>query len=55
VLVSDNAPPDFTLFEGSHFETENDYLIFVYYKDIRKRYESLVGFKILNTVEKSRL
>jgi len=54
VFIPDNTPPDFTLFEGSHFETENDYLIFVYFKDFRERYESLVGFKILNSVDKSR-
>ena len=53
VFVPENAPVDFTFFEGSHFETENDYLIFVYYQDFRKRYETLVGFKILNTIEKS--
>jgi len=55
VFVPSNEPPDFTLFEGSHFETENDYLIFVYYKDFRKRYETLVGFKILNSVHKGNL
>ncbi len=53
VFVPEKGKPDFTFFEGSHFETENDYLVFVYYKDFRKRYETLVGFKILNTIPKS--
>jgi hypothetical protein len=53
VFVPDTGPMDFVMFEGSHFETENDYLVFVYYKDFRKRYETLVGFKIFNTVDKS--
>ncbi len=53
VFVPENGKPDFTFFEGSHFETENNYLVFVYYKDFRKRYETLVGFKILNTIPKS--
>ena len=44
---------DFSMFEGSHYETENDYLVFVYYHDFRKRYETLVGFKLFNTVQKS--
>ena len=52
-FVHKNGNPNFPMFEGSHFETENDYMIFVYYKDFRKRYETLVGFKILNTIPKS--
>jgi hypothetical protein len=53
VFVPENGKVDFTMFEGSHYETENDYLVFVYYQDFRKRYETLVGFKLFNTVEKS--
>lgn len=52
VFVPNKGNPDFTMFEGSHFETENDYMVFVYYKDFRERYETLVGFKILNTIPK---
>ncbi|MCD6332394.1 MAG: DUF5103 domain-containing protein [Bacteroidales bacterium] len=29
--------------EGNHYETENEYLIFVYYADPRLRYEQLIG------------
>lgn len=37
--------------EGSFWETENDYQIFVYYKDIASRYDRLVGYRKLNSVE----
>ena len=40
---------DPTFFEGNHFETENDYLILVYYKQAGVRYERLVGTKRLNS------
>ena len=40
---------DPTFFEGNHFETENSYLILVYYKQIGKQYERLVGIKKLNS------
>ncbi len=36
--------------EGSFWETENDYQIFVYYKDIAGRYDRLVGYTILNSL-----
>jgi hypothetical protein len=37
--------------EGSFWETENDYQIFVYYKSIADRYDRLVGYRILNSLE----
>jgi hypothetical protein len=40
---------DQTLIEGNHYETENEYLIFVYYKDISDRYEQLVAFQVVNS------
>jgi len=43
---------DETLLEGSHYETENDYIIYVYYKNISLRYDQLVGVKFLNTQNK---
>jgi hypothetical protein len=39
--------------EGSFYETENDYHIFVYFKDYSSRYEQLIGFKTLNSVNKN--
>ena len=35
--------------EGSHWETENNYQIYVYYRDLAGRYDRLVGFKQLNS------
>lgn len=42
---------DLTSIDGSHFETENDYYIFVYYRDIRERFDRLVGVAIANSVK----
>jgi hypothetical protein len=43
--------PDFNIIEGSHFETENDYLIMAYQKDSRG-YDRLTGFRVFNTLNK---
>lgn len=40
---------DATFFEGNHFETENDYIILIYFKQASARYERLVGMKRLNS------
>ncbi len=37
-----------TAFEGSHFETENDYQIFFYYRKPGARWEELIGYAELN-------
>ena len=37
--------------EGSFWETENDYQIFIYYKSFSGRYDRLVGYRLLNSVE----
>lgn len=36
--------------EGSFWETENDYQIFVYFTDLAGRYDRLVGYRQLNSV-----
>ena len=41
---------DLSFIEGNHYETENDYLIFVYWHDITSRYDHLTGFKAVNSV-----
>jgi hypothetical protein len=43
---------DDTALEGSHFETENDYQILVYYRPPGARWEELIGFRLLNTAKK---
>jgi len=44
--------PDNILLEGSYFETENNYQILVYYHPPTARWEELVGFRWLSTVQK---
>ncbi|MBN1984675.1 MAG: DUF5103 domain-containing protein, partial [Prolixibacteraceae bacterium] len=43
------AVADHKNFEGSFWTTENDYQIFVYYRDLGSRYDRLVGFRQLNS------
>jgi hypothetical protein len=37
-------------FEGSHYETENDYLVLIYYRNPRERYDRVVGTAVKNTL-----
>jgi len=41
-----------SIFEGSHYETENDYLVLVYYRNPRDRYDRLIGSVIANTLNR---
>ena len=41
---------DNTLIEGSHYQTENDYQVFVYHRAAGSRYDRLVGYAAMNTV-----
>ncbi len=41
--------PDNTAFAGSHYETENEYQLMVYYHPAGARWTELVGFRSLNT------
>ncbi len=47
-----SAEPSF--FEGNHYETENDYLILVYYRNPKERYDRIIGSLIVNTSGKIR-
>lgn len=40
---------DESYIEGSHFETENDYCIYVYYKPLSSNYDQLIGMKRFNS------
>jgi hypothetical protein len=44
--------PDNTYFEGSHFETENDYQILVYYHPAGARWVELVGYRVLSSIKR---
>lgn len=53
VFVVDGAPViDAFFFEGSHYEAENDYVIYVYYRTNNSRYDRLVGYQIVNSVRR---
>lgn len=41
-----------SLFEGSHYETENDYTIIVYYRNPRDRYDRIIGTSTVNTLNR---
>jgi hypothetical protein len=41
-----------TIFEGSHYETENDYFVLIYYRNPRDRYDRVIGTAISNTLNK---
>ncbi len=46
VFLKDNSTVgDNTFIEGNHFETQNDYSILVYYRDITNNYDRLIGVK----------
>jgi hypothetical protein len=38
-----------TAIEGSHFQTENDYLVLVYFTDYQQRADRLVGMRFVNS------
>ena len=41
-----------TLFEGSHYETENDYIVLIYYRNPHERYDRVISSVIANTLNK---
>ncbi len=41
-----------SLFEGSHYETENDYNILIYYRNPRDRYDRVIGNVTFNTLNR---
>lgn len=53
-VLSDDAKKggDETILEGNHWDTENDYYIFVYHRKFGTNYDQLVGYKKLNSFKK---
>ncbi|PXX98990.1 hypothetical protein DF185_13990 [Marinifilum breve] len=41
--------PDTGYIEGNHWETENNYIIYVYYHDIALNYDMLIGYKTIKS------
>jgi hypothetical protein len=49
-VPSGSTVADLTNIEGSFWETENDYHIFIYYRDMAGRYDRLIGYTVLNSI-----
>ena len=49
-LKDDEKTGDESRVEGSHYETENDYAIYVYYKPLSSNYDQLIGIKRVNSI-----
>lgn len=53
VLLKDGSDDSTaTIFEGSHYETENDYIVMIYYRNPRDRYDRVIGSVIANTLNR---
>jgi Type 9 secretion system plug protein 1st domain len=54
VFIEDHSESiDFNTTEGNHYETENDYIILVYYQGSNSRYERIIGYQIINSLHKN--
>lgn len=54
LLVDDNKAkkPDQSFFEGSHQQTNNDYLLFLYYRETGGKNDRLINFSVFNSSNK---
>ncbi|MFO8128650.1 MAG: DUF5103 domain-containing protein [Bacteroidales bacterium] len=53
VFFEDDADQgDMTLIEGNHFETENDYSVYVYHRQQGTKYDQLIGIAFFNSLIK---
>jgi hypothetical protein len=51
VYVADGSnEADATFIEGNHFETENNYSIYVYHRPMGGQYDQLIGMRRLNSL-----
>ncbi len=51
-ILKDSRFPDATYLEGSYYEAENDYLVYVYLSTNTSRYDRLIAYQILNSIRK---
>ncbi len=49
VVKNDEKKANETIIEGSSYEAENDYLIYIYYRDFRTNADRLVGLDVANS------
>ncbi len=47
-----NKKIDRGFIRGNNFQTENNYIIYVYYSDMQLQYDRLIGVKIINSLKK---
>lgn len=52
VWVNDAGETDYTQFEGSYFETENEYQILIYYRKPGSRWDEILGYAQINTIRR---
>jgi hypothetical protein len=51
VYLNDNEKQsDVSLIEGSHYETENEYAIYVYHRPMSSNYDQLIGMKRVSSI-----
>jgi hypothetical protein len=48
-LENNSLKGDVTYVEGNHFETQNEYMILVYYRQPGSVYDELIGVSVINT------
>ncbi len=48
---SENSVPDLSFTEGNYYQTENNYVIFLYNRPQGGQYDELVGYKIANSLK----
>lgn len=52
LLKHGSKTPDIGYIEGNHWETENNYVVYVYYHDIALNYDKLIGYQTINSTTK---
>jgi hypothetical protein len=52
-IREDSKFPDAAFLEGSYYETENDYVVYVYLSENTARYDRLIGFQIFNSLRQN--
>lgn len=46
----EGSKPDFSFFEGSYQQTENDYFLFIYHRDPSENYDKLINYTQFNSL-----
>ncbi len=52
LLENGKQVPDLHYIEGNHWQTENEYTIYVYYHEFAGNYDRLIGYKTINSTAK---